>query len=399
MAASLGLVSGKGDFVRRRLPDGSVENICLGLHNADLSVGGCISQVPCELIPEVIAHNGEYAKGNLKIYRREKKNLDNRCDYCYAKGTGRGNWGKVTPRNVDNNTRKHFERERPEYARLSKATEGGHVFYIPTLLQFLEICKEFQTQIIFPTKMFPFGREDLKRIQLPKSLIDKIPSGGELAYKLQTVGGVIHYSIGYDRFESGVVAQGFTNEWRIKQAEKYFKSGMNTTLTLVCDVTASIKENIKSGSSIEEVLKLREKIGIPFRIIPLRINSRRFAQKVTGKSYEALLGINVPEEQLRLSLGISEGIKRYRRRPNNELDPNILHPDFQKLYEEGMGICGKIGELEYCDKCNLQGNTRIAFPISEIVPVEYKRDEKKRRIRRGNARPKTNKNQLRLKLS
>jgi len=389
------LVSGKGDFVRRRNSQGKIEQVCLCLYNADFSVGGCISQVPCELISEVIAHEGEYAKGNLARYRNEKLDLDKRCDYCYGKGTGKGNWGKVTARDVDENTRRDFEEKQPGYVRLSKVTEGGHPFYMSTLLDFLYLCNEFETKVIFPTKMLPFGNEGLKKIKLSKELITEIPRGEELAKLLVANKGVLHYSIGYDKFESGVVQQGFTNEWRIEQAKRYFKERVNTTLTLVCDVTTSIEENIRKGSSIDKALFARDKFWIPLRIIPLRINSRKFGYEVTGKRFEELLGVNLSEEQLGLNLKISEPLRRYQRRPNSTLDPNFLHSDFQKLQNEGVGFCGKIGKLEYCDKCNLQGKTRIVFPISEIIPVKYDRNPKT--SRRAIQRNKKSKDQLKFK--
>ena len=402
----VGFVSGKGGFIRRKHPDGRIEQICSHVYNSDLTVGGCNSQVPVCLMKEVIENNGEYAPGKLREYRKQDLCLDNRCDYCFGKGTGRGNWGKTTPRVVDHHTRKHFERERPKVVRVNKVTEGGHPMYIDTLLAYLDLCEEFGTQVIFIDKMLPYGRQGLKGSAfsyMPKELIAKVPWGKVLGQRFIDVGGVAHYSLGWDRFERGVVEQGFTNQWRTEQSMKYFKQGMNTTNTVVCEVTSSIEENIKMGSAIYLALEAREKIGIPIRIIPVRINSARFAFALTGKSWEELAGPTKTSakknkgfrkrdpDQGKMKLRGNTQIRwRYKRRGNNDLDPMFMHDDFKKLLDQGVGFCGRIGNYEYCDKCNLEGDTRIVFPVSQLAEVVYKKDRKNKR--RGNNRPKKKQN-------
>jgi adenylate kinase len=48
---------------------------------------------------------------------------------------------------VDNVTREYFEKTEMEYVRLGKKTETGHPYYIPVLMDFLRLCKEFDTLI------------------------------------------------------------------------------------------------------------------------------------------------------------------------------------------------------------------------------------------------------------
>jgi len=64
-------------------------------------------------------------------------------------------------------------------------------------------------------------------------------------------------------------------------------------------------------------------------------------------------------------------IWRYYRKGNNEAYPAFLHKDFQRLVDSGAGVCGTIGEEEYCDKCNLIKNVRIKFPVKEIPKMIY----------------------------
>jgi len=87
--------------------------------------------------------------------------------------------------------------------------------------------------------------------------------------------------------------------------------------------------------------------------------------------------------------------KRYLRKRNNELVPAFFHTDFQKLVEEGVGVCGQVGEYEYCDKCQVfDSETRVSFPVKELVRVNHstrfyqarkkRRDGIKKRVKEKN---------------
>src|SRR3989304_5280018 len=218
--ASVRLRSGKGDFHIRELPSGERENACLCVYNADFSTG-CLAQVHGkESLETVTENNGCYTEDLLKKFRENGGIPDKRCDYCYAM---RHNSGRAIPFEVDGNTRKDFEEFMPEVVRLGKNTEVGYKLYRKPLTDFLELCREFETKIIMPTKVLEF---DFRLIN-----------------PLQNVGGTIHYSIGYDKLEQGPGSQGFHNKWRIEQAEAYYLAGVNAALTIICDVTASIEEN------------------------------------------------------------------------------------------------------------------------------------------------------------
>jgi hypothetical protein len=356
--AELRLVSGKSEFLNRKLPSGKIEQICLCEYNTDFSLA-CICQVHGSLLREVIENNGEYASDeNIQKYRKQGM-LDKRCRYCYARGTGRGNWGKVTRKEIGNITRKEFEEKRPQIIRLGKTTECGHPFYREILMNFLKLCKESNTRIIFPIKTLEFDEN--------------------LALMLRETGSVLNYSICNDSLEEGAVSQGYTNAWRIEQGRLYHEQDVNITLTLTCDVTQSIEENEKRGFTIKNAINSRTE-GITVRLLPLRINSKKLCYEVTGKSWHEVVLPSAKQCSGTLDLFIREQEWRFARRKNNEVYPLFFHRDFQKLVEEGIGVCGRVGNYEYCDKCNLSGNIRIKFPVAEIIPVEYTNKKPRTRI-------------------
>jgi hypothetical protein len=353
MPTAVRLRGGKGAYVRRQLADGSIENICECIWNADFSIRGCMAQVHGKYIDEVIRNNGKYDKGTLP-QKRAEHGINHVCEYCYVYG----NWGQVTPRVVNELTRKDFIEHRPEFVRIGKDTECGHDMYVPVLMDFLDLCKEFGTKLIFPTKMLRY-RQDV-------------------AKKLVENGGVVHRSIGGDRFEVGVVSQGYSNEWRVEQARLDFLAGVNEDLTLVCDVTQSLEANTWAGFYVAQAIEAASRDDIPFRILPIRLNSEKLARMVTGHSFRELKNTHPCFEGYEMPLG---GL--WKKRGNNELAPNYLHPDFERLYQSGIGICGEIGEDEYCDKCNLcpQKQIRIIFPLKDKPKIKYtlKVDAKGRR--------------------
>jgi hypothetical protein len=343
MPAAVKLIEGKGAFVRRQLPDGKIEDICECIWNADFSVRGCIAQVHGNYIDEVIKNNGKYDEGTLPQKRKEH-GINHVCEYCYVYG----NWGQVTPKVVNSVTENCFKEIKPEFVRLGKNTECGHDIYIPTLMNFLDLCLKYNSKIIFPTKMLRYNPN--------------------VAKKLAEVGGVIHRSIGGDRFEVGPASQGYTNEWRVEQARLDSLAGVNEDLTLVCDVTQSIDAKAHAGFYVVKALEASRNYNLPVRILPIRLNSEKLARMVTSHSMQELRNTlqSLPGYEMPLA-----GL--WKRRGNNELAPKVLHPDFERLYQEGIGFCGEVGDDEYCDKCNLcpSKSLRIIFPLSEKPKVTY----------------------------
>jgi len=151
------------------------------------------------------------------------------------------------------------------------------------------------------------------------------------------------YSIGYDSEEPGAVLQGFTNEWRIKQAERYFAQGVNTSLTLMCDVTQSLEANAAKGSAIFQVLDSWSRTKINLRVLPLRPNSMKVCQRLCCGNWGDIVqrdGKVLQGLESFYDFPVVDGVEKrpYRRRGNNDLLPNYLHPDFQALHKKTTKI-------------------------------------------------------------
>jgi len=393
--------SGKGDFIKKQLPRGKVEHVCVGIHNVDLFMA-CPAQVPGELMQEVIINDGQYSK---KTLNEHEKVPDGRCEYCYdkRKNSGKLNLRKITLEGKES-TLGDFERifgedQNPPFRiiRIAKFTESGHPIAIPLLIEFLELCKRFDVATVFPTKALPFGKKGLTRKVrecLTPEVISQVPSGNILAELFTDTKSAIYYSLGYEKMETGLVSQGFTTQWRIQQAKRYHGAKVRTSLTTVCDVTSSIKENAKQGSAIRKALKAREQ-GLKIRLLPLRPNSRKVAYELgldwDQAHYKKPEKVDPNQKSLRkLGQHQKEAKKlanqngRYLKK-STESVARFMHPDFKSLVEEGVGVCGRIGETEYCDQCNIKNDIRITFPVSKLVKVEYDpelREAKKRRQQR-----------------
>lgn len=397
---SVRLTHGKADFVTRLLPSGREQEVCLLRWNVDFS-NGCIAQVYQQNLQEVQENGGKYAPGNFVKYKEEGI-ADGRCTYCYA---WRKNSGSVAPFEVDERTRADFEEHQPKFLRVGKNTEPGHTYYRKQLLDTLELCKEFGTIPIITTKMLEFSGEDFNLIDLvekdhPREMFEAERRDSNLVRLLKETKASVLFSLGYDHIEQGPVSMGFTNNWRINQAVEYFREGVNSNLTVVCDVTTSIKDNIFHGSAIQEALDERERSGITVRVIPVRLYTHDVARQITGNQKNILTNSG-HHETLPLGLeGIDEeehlGEPRFISKNGNvgKATAYHFHPDFRGLVDKiNLGLCGAIGEKEHCDKCNCAGKTRVTFPLSELKPVTFTsphmRTQQLKRIRNKPAKDQT----------
>jgi len=369
---------GKGIAIRRLNPaTGKVEAICECRYNVDFS-RGCIGQVFGPLIQEVLDNYGVYAYGNFNLYKAMGL-VNKKCGYCYSYR----NTGNVLSKKVDGKTRKSFEEHRPDVIRISKITEAGHAFYFKELMKFFDLCEEFGSRVLFPTKMFSFGIEGAREVgPVMARYAGEIGmlDGEEIAKKLRLIDASLLYSLGWDNQEVGNVSQGFTNQWRINQALAYAKQEVNVSLTIVCDVTRSIEDNVDRGSYVAEALKLRDRVNV--RLLPLR-PKRKVTESLCGGTWEEVLRKAVTQPFDGLDI-LSHSRVPYRRRGNNEAFPLYFHADFQELVDEGVGVCGTVGKYESCDKCNLYSRDQWErFPACEIPPVDYSGKTKKSYGKKG----------------
>ena len=334
--------------------------MCLCEHNVDFTEG-CWAQViadslenECiserEVIKGIMENNGAYTPEMISLFMRNNGKLPRgNCAYCYVVGGGRGNFGKVTPFVVNEMTKKDFEGKLPKIIRLGKRTEPGHFYYMPVLTDFLELCNEFGTRVILPTKMLQFNEK--------------------IATLLRETGSVVHYSIGGDCFEPGACSQGYTNQWRMERAQEYLSAGVNTHLTIVCDVTSSLERNVERGWAVEEAMTQK---GIRKRLIPLRVYSKlsRNAKVMIGRTWQDAK----MDAQMELDGRHSNRIRAPYLLQGSQLFPAYVHQDFERFVRE-RHICGRIGKLEYCDNCALM-DPKEPFPYSQIIPVTMTRQRR-----------------------
>lgn len=376
---------GKADFIRRTDPiTKEVIQVCECKYNVEFSNVGCIFQVSSDQLQEVYENFGSYNPEHTGEYRRTRIWPNNKCTYCYERSLG-----NVFPRSVDELTRQDFSEFNPRYIRVGKRTEPGHIWYNKSLRDFLLLSKEFGASLIFTTKALSFGLSGIEQaiansgnnFLLKIAEKEMIADENELAELFKITNSTLLYSIGSDSQEPGAVSQGFTNNWRIQQALGYFQQSVNTSLTGVADVTNSIEHNIERGSSISQLLKANKQHGINIRIIPLRPNRKVYRHMCGGEWKDS---VQRPGE-----VRFEFDKRSYTRRKDHFAFPNLMHPDFKELYESGIEFCGRVGDYEYCGKCNLYPDNpqRIYFPVSQIPKLEKRfksKPIKKNRLKKEN---------------
>lgn len=260
------IVGGKGDLVAG----------CVCKHNIDLSTG-CPS-------------------GNTNgVFTRNSKGI---CEYCYGK---RINYHKFKPKIIDLNLlTKDIEEKKVKILRIGKFADPGYEELRPQILDVLNLCAKQGVRAIVITKLLEYDRK--------------------VAELLKTSNSVLHFSLGYDELEQGAYSLGKFNNYRIKEAKKYFHYGVKTYFRLVKDVTQKAdRVSFKAFQS-----------KIPIILTPLRFSINALAEKVTGMT-------------------ILELKKNRFIRISGYLNPNIIHNDFSGI----KNICGEIGLQRYCAKCGL----------------------------------------------
>lgn len=376
---------GKADAIRREDPEtGTIYAVCLCQYNVELSDTGCVFQVDADQLEETVLHQGSYSPENTKRYQESGDWPQNKCNMCYASWYNSGN---VLERVVDEVTRGDFEKFSPGVVRLGKKTETGHPWYWNVLGDFLDITKEFNASTIFITRALPFGIEGAVETsehskdnnEVVARLSERnweVGDSKEMVDRLIGAKTSLLYSMAWNIYghEKGAFSQGFTDDWKLSQARKYADAGVNTALTVVCDVTSSIEENHQRGNAI----KMSLDSGLPVRILPLRPN-REIIAETCGGGWSDLVG-RVGHQSL-----FDQNIFPYHPKGKGRFAvASTMHPDFQSLLENGTGFCGETripGEeaKENCDHCGIRGNRgddgkpvfRTSFPVGQLVPLQY----------------------------
>lgn len=360
---SIRVRKGKAEYIRWENPyHGKTEDLCVCSHNVDFTLG-CIAHVREQDLDGVIANNGRYP--DLAMIREENNGkIAFGCDYCYARFQGMGNahpihYGAITEKTHEDMRQLVEDRPDPQgrIIRLGKNTEVGHPFYRSTLLDFFSLCQEYNARVIMPTKMLEFNIVVAAFLRETKS--------------------ALNYSIVGDFLEEGPVSQGFTQAWRAQQAIAYHTAGVRSSVTLTCDMSGSLQHNRDLGYAVDEALSAHA-MGVPLRLLPMRMPSRMVAKKATGRDWNTLVSRNAMlpgMEDPREGTDFLDG--SYDKKAGGFLELHSPHPDFIALYDQldgkTLGACGKSRGIEHCDKCGLAGSRgtvpMFRIPVEQLAPI------------------------------
>lgn len=224
------------------------------------------------------------------------------CDYCYAKYLYKENSYKA--KQIKESEFKKIASKYPAHIlRLGKMVECGHKSTRSQLYQVLAYCVKYNMRPVVTSKLLEFD--------------------SKVADLVIASRGVVHISLGSDKDERGPVAQGATNEWRLKQAVKYKKYGCPTQVRIVADITMPMgafhKKAVKTMGGSSGVL-----------LTPLHYTNKAHFEKT--------------RQDITWDEAKSSGLFTYS---HGDLRPNKIHPDWNITKER----CGIIAGKEYCNNC------------------------------------------------
>jgi hypothetical protein len=241
---------------------------------------------------------------SITLNSKGKGNRDRACDYCYAAYLYRKDPNAYKVKAIKENEFKKIAEAYPAHVlRLGKNFECGHKNSREALIQVLEYCVKYNMRPVVTTKILEFD----KRV-------------ADLVIQSR---GIVHISIGRDEDESGAVAQGATNAWRLKQAIKYKKYKCPTQIRIVADITMPMSQFHK---------KAFEAMGGSHGVLftPLHY---------TSKSHFESMRTDITWEQAK-----ETGLFTYVK---GDLRPNELHSSWTQAKER----CGTVAGQEYCNNC------------------------------------------------
>lgn len=316
--------TGKADFTRYEENE-EIKTACLLEYNLDI-IKGCVNHPVCMYCykkeismkkPDI--YNGYITGKNFRILDRELKE-----------------------KNV-------------KFLRIGKSVECGDKRHIDILLKVLEVCGNNGTKAVMPTKNLPYSKTNARMID--------------------DTGSIVFYSFGGNNFEGGACKNGCDNEYRERQAREYLNHGTNIKIKLLSDFTVEPKEAASRGWYVERVLNVFPKEII--ELLPLRINSKKFACLATGESWEMLKRRMIRREEFFRFFEVDE--RTMQRYVTDKKDISTLIPGyFHKSYEYFLNkkqICGHFGTLEtgmlYCDRCHSPEYEPVAVSLNRILDVKY----------------------------
>ena len=238
-----------------------------------------------------------------------KADRDKACSYCYAKYLYKKSPDAYRVKTIKESEFKNISNKygsatngKGLILRIGKNVECGHKLTRDALYLVLEYSAKYKFRPIITSKLLEFDSKVADMVIASK--------------------GIVHISLGRDEDETGAVAQGATNEWRLLQALEYKKYGCPTQVRIVSDVTMPMNEFHK------RVYSLMGSAGI--LLTPLHyISKASFTSVRTDITWDEAK---------------SSGLFTYS---HGDLRPNKVHPDWNQTKEKCATISGK----EFCNNC------------------------------------------------
>jgi hypothetical protein len=228
---------------------------------------------------------------------------DKACSYCYAKYLYKKSPDAYRVKIIKESEFKKIATKYPAHIlRLGKNYECGSKISRAALIQVLEYCVKYKMRPVVTSKLLEFDKKVADLVTESK--------------------GVVHISLGDDELETGAVAQGATNRWRLAQAIRYKRYGTPVQVRIVSDVTMSMNK------FHEQVFQHMGSRGI--LLTPLHY---------TNKADFAFYHQDITWDEAKKT-----GLFSYT---HGDLRPNVIHKDWSKVKER----CGTVAGKEYCNNC------------------------------------------------
>lgn len=280
------------------------------------------------------------------------------CTYCYAsfKHTGYPYAFNVEKDILVEQIREaRIERAKKglptRYMRLGKRTEFGIPEFREQLVATLEACLKENISVVFPTKYLGFNKEIAELLKRTNSTL--LPSFGD------------------DRFESGAVMHGCTNEYRFEQGILFRDAGVRVTPYVLVN---PLEED--GGKIFGNNLRKVEKAFGKFQILPIVTRRLEIANRVLGGSID-LIGKH--HQNL---FGNSTG--GYEIGTGRRGVPVYVHPSLEKRIGDNNGevrICLHNSCSSRCGKCFLPQETGESIPAEKVELVKTAKWRREKRDR------------------
>ena len=237
--------------------------------------------------------------------------------------------------------------------RLGKTTDTGPKFTKDKLIITLEACLKKEVRVVMPSKFLDFDKVIANLLRRTNSTLLYSTSGIKRIEEL----------------ESGALAYGFDNAWRIDRAKMYRRAGViNTGLYLLVDAPV-VNEHEK------EIISDALENDLLVQFLPIRLNTKKVAEIVTGTSWSNLQRKTPPTRSNYLANPDRYGgYKHY----GSSLVATELNPFFREMVGENNGRV-RICEHHVIDRSDLE-SLSLDDPTYEICRKYFDEHPEEKRV-------------------